>query len=66
MAKSLKQSPRRTKSTPSPRAKRRTLGELNAWLNENYDQMIKSARTNCVRLTGKPTFGGNGRKRKSA
>jgi hypothetical protein len=34
-------------------------------MNQNYDQVIKSALSNCVRLTGKPTFGGSARKRKS-
>jgi hypothetical protein len=64
MSKTRKQS---TTSRKAPaRAKRKTLAELNAWLSANYVDVVKAARKNCVMLTGKPTFGGNARGRKSA
>jgi hypothetical protein len=40
------------------RAKRPTLGELNDWITANHEALLKKARANCLRLTGKPTFGG--------
>jgi hypothetical protein len=45
---------------------RKTLAELNAWMSANYTGLLKEACKNCLRLTGRPTFGGNGRGRKSA
>ena len=45
------------------RPKRETLAELNTWISANHDALLKKARANCVRLTGKPTFGGNRRKK---
>ena len=54
------------KSTGTPvRGTRRTLAEVNAWMKDNYPGIIEAARKNCIRLTGKPTFGGM-RRRKSA
>jgi hypothetical protein len=66
MAKAGKQSTTTSKARQPRRAKGKTLRELNAWLNANYVDVVKSARKNCVLLTGKPTFGGNSRGRKSA
>ena len=40
-----------------------TLGELNDWITANHEALLKKARVNCVRLTGKPTFGGTRRKK---
>ena len=45
--------------------RRKTVGEINRWMSANYAQVMKTARENCVRLTGKPTLGGV-RRRKSA
>jgi hypothetical protein len=39
------------------------LTTLNAWLTANHDALLKKARANSVRLTGKPTFGGTLRKK---
>jgi hypothetical protein len=36
---------------------------LNAWMASNHDALLQKARANCVRLTGKPTFGGTRRKK---
>ena len=47
------------------RDKRKTLAELNAWMSANHDALLKKARENSIRLTGKPTFGGT-KKRKTA
>jgi hypothetical protein len=55
----------RTAGVPR-RAKRKTLTALNAWMSANYAGLVKEARKNCLHLTGRPTFGGNGRGRKSA
>jgi hypothetical protein len=66
MAKTSKRSTTSTKAPRTRAPKRKTLAELNAWLNANYDGVIKAARKNCMQLTGKPTFGGGGRRRKSA
>ena len=54
------------KSVAKRPKKRKTLAELNAWLSANYDKMQEYARQNCLRLTGKPTFGGSSQRRKSA
>jgi hypothetical protein len=45
--------------------KRRTLAELNQWLAVDHDVLMDEARKNCLRLTGRPTFGGI-KRRKSA
>jgi hypothetical protein len=45
---------RRTLSRP----KGESLAELNAWLTANHDLLLKMGRANCLRLTGKPTLGG--------
>ena len=39
------------------------MADLNKWLTANHDTLLKLARANCVRLTGKPTFGGTRRKK---
>ena len=63
---SRKSSVARKSTSAGPRpGKRRTLAELNAWMSANHDALLKKARENCVRLTGKPTFGGT-KKRKTA
>ena len=50
------------RKTAGPRrAKRKSLAELNAWMNAHYSDLLKTARENCVRLTGRPAFGGAGR-----
>ncbi len=51
------------KGSMGRRAKRPTLAELTAWINMNHDTLLKKASANCVRLTGKPTFGGTRRKK---
>ena len=55
----------RTKPAQPRRRKRKTLAELTAWMSANHDGLLKKARENCIRLTGKPTFGGT-KKRKTA
>jgi hypothetical protein len=55
----------RAKSSAPRRRKRKTLIQLNAWMTANHDALLKRARENCIRLTGKPTFGGT-KKRKTA
>jgi hypothetical protein len=32
-------------------------------MSANHDTLLKKARANCMRLTGKPTFGGTRRKK---
>jgi hypothetical protein len=64
MAKRTPQTNSRQKSK-SPRRAKKSLAELNAWLSANHDQLLDAARRNCLKLTGKQTFGA-GRKRKSA
>ena len=56
---------KKAKTLRPRRGERRTLAELNAWMNANHDALLKRARENCIRLTGKPTFGGT-KKRKTA
>jgi hypothetical protein len=64
MAKATPKSPR-TKATrrPAARPTRKTLAELNAWISANHDALLKKARANSMRLTGKSTFGGTRRKK---
>jgi hypothetical protein len=45
------------------RPKRKSLAELTAWMTANHDALLKKARGNSIRLTGKPTFGGTRRKK---
>ena len=45
--------------------KRRTIAQANAWMNAHHEQLLDEAKKNCIRLTGRPTFGG-ARQRKSA
>jgi hypothetical protein len=45
--------------------KRKSLAELNAWLKANHGVLLNKAQRNCIRLTGKSTFGADTR-RKSA
>jgi len=47
------------------KGKRKSLGELNAWMSANYDGLLEKAKRNCIALTGQETFGGR-RARKSA
>lgn len=51
-------------ATKLPPPKGRSLAELNRWITANHDTLMKLARENCIRLTGKPTLGG--RRKKSA
>jgi ribosomal protein L32 len=55
----------KAKTSRPRRGRRRTLAELNAWMTANHDALLKKARENCIRLTGKPTYGGT-KKRKAA
>ena len=67
MPKTTRRPPTR-KPTKAPKrrpSKRKTLADLNAWMRSNHDGLLKTARANSLRLTGKPTFGGTNR-RKSA
>ena len=59
MAKAAKRSTTRLKPRAPRRPKRKTLRELNASLSANYLDVVKAAREKCVKLTGKPTFGGD-------
>jgi hypothetical protein len=54
--------PGRRKAAKSRRPNRPTLAELNAWITANHDALLRKARANSIRLTGKPTFGGTSRK----
>ena len=64
MAKSAKKSTTTKRAARKlPRPKGKSLPELNAWMTANHDALVKLARANCVRLTGKPTFGGTRRKK---
>lgn len=45
--------------------KKRTIAQINAWMDANHDQLLQAAKENCIRLTGRPTFGAPSR-RKSA
>ncbi len=56
---------RTRKPAKSGARKATSLAEVNGWLSANHDALIGKARRNCVRLTGKPTFGKTTR-RKSA
>ena len=47
------------------RPKGKSLSALNEWMNANHTALLKLARANCIRLTGKPTLGG-ARRKKSA
>jgi hypothetical protein len=47
------------------RKPRPTIAKLNAWITSRHDELLAAATKNCIRLTGKPTFGGTSR-RKSA
>jgi hypothetical protein len=47
------------------KAKRRSIAEVNQWMTAHHVQLLEAARKNCVRLTGRPTFGGR-RARESA
>jgi hypothetical protein len=61
---SSKSSPAKAAKAASPRrARRPTLGEWNTWITANHGALLKKARSNCIRLTGKPTFGGTRRKK---
>jgi hypothetical protein len=55
----------RRKSSIVRKQPRKTLAELNAWLEQRHGALLKTAHENCLRLTGKPTFGG-AKRRKSA
>jgi hypothetical protein len=70
MNKSTNKSGRKTprgkrSSSQAPGQKRAALATLNGWLRDNHDGLLKKAQENCLRLTGKPTFGAMTR-RKSA
>ena len=66
MAKKVaKPAPRKPAKTKLSSPRGRSLAELNKWITANHDALLKLARANCVRLTGKPTFGG-ARRKKSA
>jgi hypothetical protein len=55
-----------TRKASKPKARKsKSLAEVNAWLSTNHEALVGKARRNCVRLTGKPTFGQTTR-RKSA
>ncbi len=54
-----------SKPARKPKLRRKSLGELNAWMSANYDGLLEKAKRNCIALTGQETFGG-GRARKSA
>jgi hypothetical protein len=63
--KPVKSRSRKQASGATRAAKPKTLAQINAWMTVNYGQVMEAARKNCVRLTGKRTFGGASR-RKSA
>jgi len=63
MAKMLK-GLRSIPALPNSHAAGNSLSELNAWLTENYASLRQQARRNCLRLTGKATFGSKARARK--
>jgi hypothetical protein len=66
MTRSLSKPANRTRKHPvASREAPKTLRGLNATLRANYGALMKTARKNCIALTGKPTFGGASR-RKSA
>ena len=65
MAKTTRSTLKKKSKTGPRRGERRTLAELDAWMNANHDALLKKARENCILLTGKPTFGGT-KKRKTA
>jgi hypothetical protein len=56
---------RTPKPAKKPKALRKSLGELNAWMSANHDGLLEKARRNCIALTGRETFGGR-QARKSA
>ena len=53
------------RSAKNKARKGKSLTALNAWMTENYGALMRKARQNCIRLTGRPSFGGATR-RKSA
>ena len=55
----------RKATAKSKSARRKSVREINAWMRDNYDNLLEKAKRNCIALTGKPTFGGV-RTRKSA
>lgn len=63
MAKATSKSTRGKEARAPRRPKGRTLAELTAWVTANHDALLKKARANSIRLTGKPTFGGTRRKK---
>lgn len=37
-------------------AKKPTLREVNRWLSQNHEQIMRKAKENCLRLTGRETL----------
>jgi hypothetical protein len=67
MATKSKVTPKRStvRKDTAKKRRRKSLSELNAWIERNHDTLLEKARQNSVRLTGKSTFGSASR-RKSA